>query len=241
VIESAQAEGTASGDAEKRSVGRPRDEGADARILRAAAGLMLERGVPEVTVDEVAELAMVGKATVYRRFRSKTELATCAVESLFRTHVAIPNSGSFRTDMELVYIATIMFAASPVGNAFLRLATSAACRSRKTADIYRRAYEGRRDEFGVIIDRALVRGELSEDLSRSLFFDSLPALLVFRTITNQPLPPLDSVPALVDGMLNALDEWVGDSGSTVACAVSDQGAPEVVPGHGASAVRTMTT
>jgi AcrR family transcriptional regulator len=196
----------------KRSAGRPRDEGADARILQAAAGLMLERGVPDVTVDEVAELAMVGKATVYRRYPSKAELAARALESLFRAHVAIPDTGSFRGDMEQVYLDTISFAASPRGNAFLRLATAAASRSRKAADVYRRAYEMRRDEFGVIIDRALLRGELSRDLVRPIFLDSLPALLVFRTITNQPLPPLEMVPALVDGMLNALEEWEGDGG-----------------------------
>lgn len=194
----------------KRSAGRPRDEGADARILQAAAGLMLERGVAEVTVDEVAELAQVGKATVYRRFPTKAELASRALESLFRAHIAVPDTGAFRTDMEQVYCDTISFAVSPRGNAFLRLATSAASRSRKAADVYRRAYELRRNEFGVIIDRAMARGELSQDLIRPFFLDSLPALLVFRTITNQALPTLDSVPAMVDGMLNALDEWRGD-------------------------------
>ena len=79
-------------------------------------------------------------------------------------------------------------------------------RSRKAADLYRDAYEQRRDQFGVIIDRALERGELATDLNRALFLDSLPALLVRRVITNQPLPPIDQVPALIDGIIRSLDE-----------------------------------
>lgn len=190
----------------RRGRGRPRDEGADQRIVEAAAGLMLERGVADVTVDEVAEQARVGKATVYRRYPSKDALALAALQMMFGTQVAVPDTGSFREDMIIVYTDTIRFAGSKKGSAFLRLAAGAATRSRKAADIYREAYEQRRDQFGVIIDRALERGELVEDLNRALFLDSLPALLVWRTITNQPLPPLDQVPALIDGIIRSLDE-----------------------------------
>jgi AcrR family transcriptional regulator len=195
-----------------RGRGRPRDDDADRRILEAATALMLERGVPDVTVDEVAQRADVGKATVYRRFPSKALLAAHALESMFRAQVVIPDTGSFRHDLEAVYTDTIAFASSSRGNAFLRLAAAAAGRSRKAADVYRRAYEARRDEFGVLIDRALARGELARDLDRCLFFDSLPAMLMFRTLTGQPLPPVEAVPEMVDGMLRALDEWNHDAG-----------------------------
>jgi AcrR family transcriptional regulator len=190
----------------RRPRGRPRDEGADGRIIQAAADLMLERGIAEVTVDEVADQAGVGKATVYRRYPSKDALAAAALKMMFGRQVAVPDTGSFREDMIIVYSDTIRFAGSKKGSAFLRLAAGAATRSRKAADLYRDAYEQRRDQFGVIIDRALERGELTEDLNRALFLDSLPALLVWRVITNQPLPPLDQVPDLIDGIIRSLDE-----------------------------------
>jgi AcrR family transcriptional regulator len=194
------------GPAAKRPRGRPRDEGADDRIVQAAAALMLERGIAEVTVDEVAEQAGVGKATVYRRYATKDALSSAALRMLFGKQVAVPDTGSFRGDMIVVYTDTIRFAGSKQGAAFLRLAAGAATRSRKAADLYRSAYEQRRDQFGVIIDRALDRGELTQDLNRSLFLDSLPALLVWRVITNQALPPVDQVPALIDGIIRSLDE-----------------------------------
>jgi len=165
---------------------------------------MLERGVPEITVAEVAERADVGKATVYRRFPSKADLAVRALESLFGAHIAVPDTGSLRTDLEQVYRDTIDFASSPRGSAFLRLAAGSAARSGTAAAAYRQAYEFRRDRFGVILDRALARGELVRDPDRALFLDALPALLLFRTVTRQPLPTVESVPDLVAGMLTTV-------------------------------------
>jgi hypothetical protein len=137
-------------------------------------------------------------------------MASAALAKLFARRIPIPDTGSFRHDMEAVYVGTIEFAGSRQGASFLRLAASAAARSRRAADVYRQAYEERRDQFGVIIDRALVRGELTRDLNRALFLDSLPALLMFRVITNQPLPPVEQVPALIDGIIRALDEASDD-------------------------------
>jgi len=189
-----------------RGRGRPRDEGADDRILDAAAELMLERGVGDVRVEEIAEHAGVGKATVYRRFPTKDAMAAAALSRMFGRRIPIPDTGSFRSDMEAVYVRTIEFASSRQGWTFIRLAAAAAGRSRRAADVYREAYEARRDQFGVVIDRALSRGELTRDLDRPLFLDSLPALLLFRAVTNQALPSVDQVPQLIDGILRALDE-----------------------------------
>lgn len=48
----------------RRKRGRPRDPQADVRILGAACTLILERGFDTMTVDDVASMAGVGKATV---------------------------------------------------------------------------------------------------------------------------------------------------------------------------------
>ena len=47
--------------------GRPRDPDAEPRIRACAVELLLERGFDRMTVDDVAEAAGVGKATIYRR------------------------------------------------------------------------------------------------------------------------------------------------------------------------------
>ena len=48
----------------------------DARILDAARKIFLERGFEGASIDEVAEVARSGKATIYGRFRNKRALFT---------------------------------------------------------------------------------------------------------------------------------------------------------------------
>lgn len=59
--------------------GPPRDPARDARILRAATELLAEGGYPAMTMDKAAARAGVGKATVYRRWPSRAELAAEAL------------------------------------------------------------------------------------------------------------------------------------------------------------------
>jgi AcrR family transcriptional regulator len=62
--------------------GRPPKELAgevDTRILDAARQIFLERGFEGASIDEVAEVARSGKATIYARFRDKRALFTQVV------------------------------------------------------------------------------------------------------------------------------------------------------------------
>src|SRR5438309_2263197 len=81
-----------------RVTGRPREARADRAIIAAALELMAERGVHEVRMDDVAERAGVGKATIYRRYRSKDELVTDALATLVG-RIEIPDTGSTRSDL----------------------------------------------------------------------------------------------------------------------------------------------
>ncbi|WP_246198495.1 TetR/AcrR family transcriptional regulator [Actinomadura syzygii] len=59
--------------------GQPPTERADAtrnrmKILRAAAAMIAERGAAELSLDEVAKAAEVGVATVYRKYRDRSQL-----------------------------------------------------------------------------------------------------------------------------------------------------------------------
>ncbi len=61
----------------RRSGGRPtRDEAArrDERVMEVAAGLFLDRGFDLASMDALAELAGVSKATLYSRFGDKQKL-----------------------------------------------------------------------------------------------------------------------------------------------------------------------
>jgi AcrR family transcriptional regulator len=86
-------------DAEYRRPGRPRitDEEAVARAILQA---LVERGYDGMTVDHVAQLAGVGRATLYRRWPSKTAMV---IDALGRSRFAAledPNSGDPQADFE---------------------------------------------------------------------------------------------------------------------------------------------
>jgi AcrR family transcriptional regulator len=62
--------------------GRPRaaEAGAvEARILTAASALFLEQGFARTSLDQIAERAQAGKATLYARYRSKEALLMAVV------------------------------------------------------------------------------------------------------------------------------------------------------------------
>jgi AcrR family transcriptional regulator len=59
--------------------GRPRSEGADRAILRAALEVFVERGIDGASFEEIAERARVARTTLYRRWSSKEELIARAI------------------------------------------------------------------------------------------------------------------------------------------------------------------
>ncbi|TDE58834.1 TetR/AcrR family transcriptional regulator [Nonomuraea mesophila] len=64
----------------RRTRGRPRDPEADEAIMKAALELFVERGLEGANVEQIAKRAGVAKVTVYRRWSSKEELLTQAIE-----------------------------------------------------------------------------------------------------------------------------------------------------------------
>jgi len=60
-------------------IGRPVDKQRDLAILRAALELVAEQGYDSVTMDAIASRAHAGKATLYRRWKSKPYLIADAI------------------------------------------------------------------------------------------------------------------------------------------------------------------
>ncbi|MDA8278103.1 MAG: helix-turn-helix domain containing protein [Actinomycetota bacterium] len=65
---------------ERRKRGRPRSKDAQGRIISAALTILGERGFSSVTIEAVAREAKVGKSTIYRHWKSKTELIEEAID-----------------------------------------------------------------------------------------------------------------------------------------------------------------
>src|SRR5882672_11537804 len=80
--------------------GRPRSEKAREAVLKAAADLLLARGLGAVSMDTVAEQAGVSKATIYRWWPTKETLALDALYTEWAAARPSPrDTGSLRGDL----------------------------------------------------------------------------------------------------------------------------------------------
>jgi AcrR family transcriptional regulator len=171
-------------------VGRPRDVALDQRILDATVALLSERGFEHTTMDDVARQAGVAKATVYRRYAAKEDLAFAAVSRLFDTEIPVPDTGSFRGDLERMYANALSVAAGPLGQALIRLGASESCREPRVAALYRRWIENRRAQCDPLFDRAIARGEMRADAPRGAVFDWVTGLLLLHAVLREdPIQP----------------------------------------------------
>ncbi|HEX6515937.1 MAG TPA: TetR/AcrR family transcriptional regulator [Nocardioidaceae bacterium] len=188
----------------RRGRGRPRDPETDKRIISAAADLILRRGFERMTVDEVAAQAGVGKATVYRRWPSKQDLAVKAMTELFTTEFPEPNTGSIRGDVTESIRRILRFVNTEEGQAFLRTTIAESIRDPRIAKLYRESSERSEEAGRRILQRGIERGEVRPDINVDLTMEWLSGLLSARVISGRPLPTLDELDSYVEWVLHGI-------------------------------------
>src|SRR3982750_3198775 len=101
--------------------GRPRDPSRDSVIPAAILRLLADVGYGALTMDAVAAEAGVGKAPIYRRWRTKQDLVVDTIAELNREEAAAPDSGSLEEDLRLMLRRLVSVINGPVGAATLSL------------------------------------------------------------------------------------------------------------------------
>ena len=162
------------------------------------------RGFDSMTVDEVASTAGVGKATVYRRWSRKEDLAVAAMEQLYRDEMPPPDTGSIRGDLAATYTKVLAFVNSTAGADYVRTTIKESLRDDRIAALYRSA--GERAEEGVVgvFERAIERGEVRKDIHLGAAVQFLSALVTARAVSGQPMPVEDEIDQLVDFVLHGI-------------------------------------
>jgi AcrR family transcriptional regulator len=171
-----------------RAVGRPREARADRAIVTAALELMAERGVHALRMDDVASRAGVGKATIYRRYRSKDQLVTDAVGALVN-EIEIPDTGSTRDDLLALMREAVALYSNSLAGGLMATVVDQMSRNAEFAAVARdRFLTGRRAALREVFDRAVKRGDLRGDLDIELALDILGGPIFYRLmITGGPV------------------------------------------------------
>lgn len=188
----------------RRKRGRPRDPEADGRILAAASSLILLRGFESMTVDEVASNAGVGKATVYRRWSRKEDLAVAAMEQLYRDEMPPPDTGSIRGDVIAMFGSVLAFVNSPAGTDYVRTTIKESMRDDRIATLYREASQRAEQSTVAVFERAIERGEVRPGMPMAAVVQFLGGLVAMRAITGQDMPALDELDELVELVLHGI-------------------------------------
>ncbi len=163
--------------------GRPRSEKARDAVLAAAADLLLERGLAAVSMDAVAELAGVSKATIYRWWPTKETLALDALHHEWAVGPSAAGAGSLRADLlSLLRPWVRLVGKRPYGRVIAALVTEAQT-DPAFADLYlERFVEPRRAQARPILLRAIERGELPATTNIELALDLLYGPLYHRLL-----------------------------------------------------------
>lgn len=173
--------------------GRPRSERAHKAILDATLRLLAEVGYERLTVGEVAAVAGVGKATIYRRWASKAPLV---IESFSRLPLLLPpDAGSVVDDLTaLLRSFANILETTPLARVLPILAAEC-IHDPELSKLLVPAIRARREPLIEVLRRAVSRQELPPDLDLEAAADVVVGPLMTRLcFTNDPVKPRDVRP-----------------------------------------------
>lgn len=151
-------------------------------MLEATLALLAEVGFEAMSIEAIAARAGVGKTTIYRRYSSKDELVSDAIESI-REGVSIPDTGSLWSDIDALIKNAAQITLTPLGRQTVAMIISSASSNPGFAQTYWEKYlQPRRQSFAVVIERAKARGEASETLDPGLVFDTMSGIMLYALI-----------------------------------------------------------
>jgi AcrR family transcriptional regulator len=144
---------------------------------------LAEVGYGRLSIDAVARRAGVGKAAIYRRWKSKLEITVALTAQVAVAAIDVPDTGNLHDDVR-AYLEGGRAALTHrlARKIFPDLLAEAARNPRLTDALLEMVRDPRRVKAGQLIERAIARGELPGDTDRELALDFLAGPLYWRLI-----------------------------------------------------------
>lgn len=180
--------------------GRPRDPSRDGVIRAAILRLLADVGYGALTMDAVAAEAGVGKATIYRRWRTKEDLVVDTISDLNQELATPPDTGSLEGDLRALTDQMRAVITGPTGAATLSLLSAMPHQPALAQAFQDGPLMIWRNVFAEVWARAEQRGEVGQGMSGSIVAEATSALMVQRWLLTGL--PVDQ--AFTDGMLETV-------------------------------------
>lgn len=182
-------------------VGRPMDLTRDGDILDAALDILAEVGYDRMTIDMVAARAKAGKATLYRRWPSKTELVVDAVACMKNSSIDyanLPDTGSLRGDL-IAMMKPMTIRENEKKLKVMSGVVSLIARNPELADVVRQVIVTPRVELNLFfMKRAIERGEIAADTDIHTAALISPSMTTYRTLMLQETVDRDFLIRVID-------------------------------------------
>ncbi|MGO4125059.1 TetR/AcrR family transcriptional regulator [Inquilinus sp. YAF38] len=198
---------------DRRAPGRPRSRAAEEAILKAALALFLDHGVEGASIERIAKRAGVGKTTIYRRWSSKEELLAQAIGRVredaerdmgvtdFRDFAELPLGPTLHRMMEA---GAELMASDDNRKLLARLIGSVQSHPRLLAIYWETYLRPRREAFGVMLDQAKMRGELSASADTAMLQDMMGGAMLHRLLIDPAPPTAEDLRAYLARLLQQL-------------------------------------
>ena len=160
---------------------RPRSEEARRKVIAAAIDLILERGVGNLSIEEVAARSGVAKTTIYRHWPERASLIIDGTRATFED-VRTPDTGSLRGDLDEYFSRMIRSDLTGKVGRLIPCLIDAAARDPEIETLLERISIERQQPLLTIVSRAQERGELPPDLDRDVVIGTVLGPLVFRKV-----------------------------------------------------------
>ncbi len=179
-----------------RAPGRPRSEEAKAAIFRSALHLLAKNGFADLTVEDVAAEANVGKATVYRWWPNKAALIADAFANSTTRKLHFPDTGSVGKDISQQMQQLVKVFRGPRGRIVSAILAGGQSDKELISAFRERFLWPRRREAYATLQRGIRRGELRKNIDMDLLLDSLYGPIYMRFLIRH-----DSLtPEFVEGL-----------------------------------------
>ncbi|HEY2218384.1 MAG TPA: TetR/AcrR family transcriptional regulator [Gaiellaceae bacterium] len=163
--------------------GRSRAARTEKAILDATRELLAEGGVHQLTVEGVAARSGVAKTTIYRRWRSKDELALAVLLDMVARVVEVPDVGDVRQELiTFVDGAVRILGTTLMGRVMQGLVSDLATDPQLGRLFRERVVAFRVSEMRRVVERAAERGELRPGVDVDLVHELLFGPVYYRLL-----------------------------------------------------------
>ncbi len=164
-------------------------------ILQAVSDALAEGEYHQLTIEDVAARAGVGKSTIYRWWKHKSELVLDAFKQRTAGVFELDASQSLRSNLVQQLTLLVQALNHPVGRALLVVMVN---HRELASDFFPQYLLPRRKQTHQLIQQAIQRGELRADYPFDLMLDTLYGPIHYQIIFFNRMPDDQYIQNLVD-------------------------------------------